>query len=227
MKMSNKSTLLFNNVDTDNLFKVTNLSDYYTNSKSTAKDTISDKNTIFDKDNFHHQVHISNTDCFKSSFYSLPRKKTTPEQNIDDYIENFIILENFIKEKQKTDVYDYIKAYRKFLKKDIKNIIQAINVYKNKEISNKEISNKSLLELLRFFFSENLNKSEIYVNIDGLFVSYLKVDKNSTSLVFCENGEIIYSSNNRDLGIARASGTLTLSRNKAVKKIDKLFSFLY
>ncbi len=62
--------------------------------------------------------------------------------------------------------------------------------------------------------------------ISTFFVAYLKVGKNSTSLVFCDNGEIIFSCNNRDLGISRISGTMTLSRNKALKKIEKIFSCL-
>ena len=112
-------------------------------------------------------------------------------------------------------------------KYELNKIKNTIFIYKENCNANRDFSTRSLIELLRFFFNENIVKSEIYINNEGLFVSYLKTSRNSTSLVFCENGEVIFSSNNRDLGIARASGTLTLSRNKALKKIDNIFKCLY
>jgi hypothetical protein len=165
------------------------------------------------------------TNSFNSSFYSFSDiKKVNLEDSNDDYLEKFYHFEKKINESFK--INDVLSQYSTFFKKDISSIEQAISAY-NKRYNDKFASKNSLLEILRFLFSKNIVKSEIYVNMEGLFVSYFKYGRNSTSLVFCENGEIIYSSNNRDSGIARMAGTLTLSRNSALKKIDKIFSCLY
>lgn len=193
------------------------LSDYYGN--STVVKRLVEKKNFLEKSNF------------QDTYYSF---NEFTDLNYDDnyfneYLQKFIDFERTIKSNKCDQTLSFIDKYRETFKekKEVKKIENSIIIYNSNDAKQRSVSTKSLMELLRFFFNKNVVKSEIYVNNEGLFVSYLKTNRNSTSLVFCENGEVIFSSNNRDLGVARVSGTLTLSRNNALKKIDNIFKCLY
>lgn len=194
------------------------LSNYYEDSSVFVKGLV-EKKQFLGKNNF------------QDTYYSFNDFKeiNSNDDFFTEYLNKFVDFEKKIKCNRFNNAYSVIKMYHEIFKEEyeLKKIEESIFIYKENSNANRNFSTKSLIELLRFFFNENIVKSEIYINNDGLFVSYLKTNRNSTSLVFCENGEVIFSSNNRDLGIARASGTLTLSRNKALKKIDNIFKCLY
>ncbi|KKW82290.1 hypothetical protein AAV96_00935 [Acinetobacter sp. AG1] len=193
------------------------LSDYYEDSIVVRE--LVEKKKFLEKSNFQDTYYSFND--FKNLNYD--------DNFFNEYLDKFIDFEKKIKSDKCDQTFSFIEKYRETFKEknELEKIENSIIIYNSNDTKDRSVSTKSLIELLRFFFNENIVKSEIYVNNEGLFVSYLKTNRNSTSLVFCENGEVIFSSNNRDLGVARASGTLTLSRNKALKKIDNIFKCLY
>ena len=212
--MSNISQQLLN-LSVSNDINKKKLANYYVNN---------DIKKFFD-DNSFLEKKLLKSECY---LFTDIKEIKTQDNNIDDYLMKFSFFEK--ENKKNLNCNEVLNNYKELFdtKSEIEKINQSIHFFYNKknELIDKNISLKSLIELLRFYFSINVKKSDIYINHDGFFVAYLKVGKNSTSLVFCDNGEIIFSCNNRDLGISRISGTMTLSRNKALKKIEKIFSCL-
>lgn len=139
-------------------------------------------------------------------------------------------ISRFFNEKpyNENNIENIIQSYKKQIEDEkinsfLEKIKEAIEDYKVTQQNNVLLSNKSLIELLRFLFSEKILQSDVYVNDDGLFACYYQKDKFNISLVFDSNGEILVANNNRELGISRIAGILTLSRNLALKNIDKIF----
>ena len=217
-KMNNNLSNRLTNLNILKSIREKDLSNYYEDSSVFVRGLV-EKKQLLGKNNF------------KDTYYSLNDFKeiNSNDDYFTEYLNKFLDFEEKIKCNRCDNADSLIKMYHEIFKEkyELNKIKNTIFIYKENCNANRDFSTRSLIELLRFFFNENIVKSEIYINNEGLFVSYLKTSRNSTSLVFCENGEVIFSSNNRDLGIARASGTLTLSRNKALKKIDNIFKCLY
>ncbi len=217
VKMSPNLSNILTNLNILKSIREKELSDYYEDSIVVRE--LVEKKKFLEKSNFQDTYYSFND--FKNLNYD--------DNFFNEYLDKFIDFEKKIKSDKCDQTFSFIEKYRETFKEknELEKIENSIIIYNSNDTKDRSVSTKSLIELLRFFFNENIVKSEIYVNNEGLFVSYLKTNRNSTSLVFCENGEVIFSSNNRDLGVARASGTLTLSRNKALKKIDNIFKCLY